>query len=96
MEHQRRLLSKENAIEHKHKSARFSSFSLPNPWIHISQYHQDQCEKIIANQPKKNYIVKFYVRDVDDTLLLIKNNDIYLVLNNFNSFSKTLKFTLDT
>ena len=33
MEHQRQSLSKENTIEHKYKSARFSSFSLPNPWL---------------------------------------------------------------
>ena len=31
MEHQRRRFSKENAIELKHKYARFSPFSLPNP-----------------------------------------------------------------
>ena len=31
MEYQRRPISKENTIERKHKSARFSSFSLPNP-----------------------------------------------------------------
>ena len=33
MEHQMRPLSKENTIERKHKSAWFSSFSLPNPWL---------------------------------------------------------------
>ena len=35
MEHQRQPLSKENTIERKHKSARFSSFSLPNPWFRV-------------------------------------------------------------
>ena len=33
MENQRQPLLKENTIEHNHKSARFSSFSLPNPWL---------------------------------------------------------------
>ena len=41
-------------------------------------------------------IVKFYIRYVDDTLLVIIKKDIEIVLNKFNSFSKTLKFTIDT
>ena len=33
MGHQKWPLSKENTIERKHKSAQFSSFPLPNPWL---------------------------------------------------------------
>ena len=33
MEHRRRPLSKENTLESKHNTARFSSFSLPNLWV---------------------------------------------------------------
>ncbi|XP_066913068.1 uncharacterized protein [Clytia hemisphaerica] len=51
--------------------------------------------KIVNELIEKNYI-KHYMRFVDDTLLLIKPNDIPYVLNKFNSFDKNLQFTVDT
>ena len=39
--------------------------------------------------------IKFYCRYVDDTLLLMKPEDIQLVQNLFNSFHKNLRFTVD-
>ena len=39
--------------------------------------------------------IKYYCRYVDDTLLLIKAEDIQLVLDMFNSFHKNLCFTAD-
>ena len=53
-------------------------------------------EKTIVNQLKENNIVKFYVRYVDNFLLVIKKKDIHIVVNNFKNFNKNLKFTVDT
>ena len=39
---------------------------------------------------------KFYIRYVDDTLLVLRKKDIDIVLNKFNSFNKNLKFTVHT
>ena len=39
--------------------------------------------------------LKFYTRYVDDTLVLMKHNDIQKVLNKLNSYHKNLKFTVD-
>ena len=39
--------------------------------------------------------IKFYCRYDDDTLLLMKPEDIQLVQNLFNSFHKNLRFTVD-
>ena len=47
-----------------------------------------ECEKVIVNQLIENNIVKFYIRYVDDTLLVLRKKDIDIVLNKFNSFSK--------
>ena len=55
-----------------------------------------ECEKVIVNQLIENNIVKFYIRYVDVTLLVLKKKDIDIVLNKFNSFNKNLKFTVDT
>ena len=40
-------------------------------------------------------IIKFYCRFVDDTLLLIKNEDVECVKTEFEKFDKNLKFTFD-
>ena len=47
-----------------------------------------ECEKVIVNQLIENNIVKFYIRYVDDTLLVLRMKDIDIVLNKFNSFNK--------
>ena len=44
--------------------------------------------QVIVNQLIENNIVKFYIRYVDDTLLVPRKKDIDIVLNNFNSFNK--------
>ena len=44
----------------------------------------------------KEKVIMFYTRYVDDTLLVIKGRDINYVLNQFNSFEKNLKFTIET
>ena len=55
-----------------------------------------KCEKVIVNQLIEINVVKFYIRYVDDTLLVLRKKDIDIVLNKFNSFNKNLKFTVDT
>ena len=41
-------------------------------------------------------MVKFYARYVDDTLVMIKEDKVESVLQQFNSFDRNLKFTVDT
>ena len=43
----------------------------------------------------KTGIIAFYCRYVDDTLVLIKPEDIPFILNKLNSFDKNLKFMVD-
>ena len=40
--------------------------------------------------------IKFYIRYVDDTHLLAKDEDIMYIFDKFNSFHKNLKFTIDS
>ena len=54
-----------------------------------------ECEKAIGDNLVKEGQIKFYVRYVDDTLLLAKSQDIDKVLKAFNGFDKNLKFTVD-
>ena len=53
-------------------------------------------EKVIAEKLMKEKVIMFYIRYVEDTLLVIKKRDISYVLNQFNSFDKNLKFIIDT
>ena len=41
-------------------------------------------------------LIKFYARYVDDTLLLVKPEDIDTILKTFNEFHNNLEFTVDT
>ena len=52
-------------------------------------------ERIIINPLISNGIIKFYCRYVDDTLLLIKHNDIEFLLNRFHTFHPDIRFTYD-
>ena len=45
---------------------------------------------------KTTNTIKFYVRYVDDTLLMIKPTDIERVHHRLNKFDKNVKFTIDT
>ena len=40
-------------------------------------------------------ILKFYCRYVDDTLVLVKEDQIDQILKAFNSFHNNLRFTVD-
>ena len=54
------------------------------------------CGKVIVNQLIENNIVNFYIRYVDDTVLVLRKKDIDIVLNKFNIFNKNLKFSVNT
>ena len=52
-------------------------------------------EKVFVENLLSTHIIRFYCRYVDDTLILVKPNDIQKVLNKFNSFHKNIQFTVD-
>jgi hypothetical protein len=52
-------------------------------------------ERIIINPLINSGIIKFYCRYVDDTLLLVKHDDIDMLLNKFHSFDSNIRFTYD-
>ena len=54
-----------------------------------------ECEKVIVDNLVKEGTKKFYIRYVDETLLLVKHQDIDEVLKAFNGFDKNLKLTVD-
>ena len=54
-----------------------------------------QSEKVVVTLLTKSGILKFYCRYVDDTLVLIKEDQIGKILKAFNSFHNNLQFTVD-
>ena len=54
-----------------------------------------ELEKLILPKLIESGIIKFYIRYVDDTLVLIKQDRIEEVLMAFNLFDRNLKFTVD-
>ena len=54
-----------------------------------------ECEKVIVDNLVKEGTIKFYGHYVDDTLLLVKGQDLDKLLKEFNGFLKYLKVTVD-
>ena len=54
-----------------------------------------EMERIVVDNLIENGKIKFYARYVDDTLLLVKLEDINDILNEFNNYHKNLEFTVD-
>ena len=54
-----------------------------------------ELETVIVEPFIRSGKMKFYIRYVDDTLLLEKEEDIMFIFDKFNSFHKNLKFTID-
>ena len=52
-------------------------------------------EKVVVTPLMKSGILKFYCRYVDDTLVLVKEDQIDKILKAFNSFHNNLRFTVD-
>ena len=55
-----------------------------------------QMESEIVKPLETKGMIKHYMRYVDDTLLLIKPENVETVLRKFNSFHNNLHFTVDT
>ena len=49
-----------------------------------------ELEKIVVSD-----LINFYIRYINDTLLLAKKDDIYNIVQQFNAFDDNLKFTID-
>ena len=52
-------------------------------------------EKIVVSDLINSGSIKFYIRYVDDTLLLAKEDDSGNIAQQFNAFDDNLKFTID-
>ena len=53
-----------------------------------------ELEKVVVTPLMKNGILKFYCRYVDDTLVLVKEDQIDKILKAFKSFHNNLRFTV--
>ena len=54
-----------------------------------------ELEKIVVSDFINSGLIKFYIRYVDDTLLLAKEDDIDNIVQQFNAFDDNLKFAID-
>ena len=52
-------------------------------------------ERVIVRLSIRSDKIKFYIRHVNDTLLLAKEEDIMFIFDKFDLFHKNLKFTID-
>ena len=52
-------------------------------------------ERLVVDQLIKDGLIKFYIRYVDDTLVLAKAENIDNIMKQFNSFDKSIQFTID-
>ena len=55
-----------------------------------------ESENVIVKPLIETFVLTFYCRYVDDTLVMNKKDKTQHVLNLFNSFEKNLRFTVDT
>ena len=51
--------------------------------------------RLVVHKLIKDGLIKFCIRYVDDTLVLAKVEDIDNILKQFNSFDKSIQFTID-
>ena len=54
-----------------------------------------ELENVVVDNLIHSGKIKFYARYVDDTLLLVKPEDVNEILARFNSFHKNIEFTVD-
>ena len=55
-----------------------------------------ELERLVMPKLFEDGTVKFYARYVDDTIVMIKEDKVDSVLQEFNKFDRNLKFTVDT
>ena len=56
---------------------------------------RENSEKIVVSDLINSGLMKFYIRYVDDTLLLAKEDDIDNIAQQFNAFNDNLQFTIN-
>lgn len=54
-----------------------------------------ELDRVVVDKLIGSGKIKFYARYVDDTLLLVKPEDIDDILNRFNAYHNNLEFTVD-
>ena len=54
-----------------------------------------EVERLVVDKLIKDGLVKFYIRYVDSTLVLVKVKDINNIMKQLNSFEKSIEFTID-
>ena len=54
-----------------------------------------EVEGLVVDKHIKDGLVKFYIRYVDSTLVLVKVKDINNIMKQLNSFDKRIEFTID-
>ena len=54
-----------------------------------------ELEKEIIEKLSDKKFIKFYIRYVDEALLLVKDGDTDPILKELNSYNKNIKFTVD-
>ena len=52
-------------------------------------------ERSVVDKLIKDGLIKFYIRYMDDTLVLAKTENIDNIMKQFNSFDKSIQFTID-
>ena len=61
----------------------------------IANIIMTELEKDLLPKLIETGVIKSYIRYVDDTLVMIKSDEVEKVLKKFNSFDENLKFTVD-
>ena len=62
----------------------------------LANVFMTELEKDIKQKLIDKKFIKFYIRYVDDTLLLAKDEDIDPILKELNSYNKNIRFTVDS
>ena len=70
--------------------SRWVSFRTPLANVFMTELEKDIIQKLIDKK-----FIKFYIRYVDDTLPLVKDEGMDPILKEPNSYNKNIKFTVD-
>ena len=62
----------------------------------LANVFMTELEKDIRQKLIDKKFIKFYILYVDDTLLLVKDEDIDPILKELNSYNKNIRFTVDS
>ena len=61
----------------------------------LSNVIMTEFERLVVDKLIKDGLIKFYIRYVDDTLVLAIVEDLDNIMKQFNSFDKSIHFTID-